>query len=183
MAVRKTITVPNPILRRKSKPITLPGNKKNKKLVANLIETAKAAKEPKGVGLSAIQIGQPVRAFVIKRDKKFVPFINPKITWRSKKTFSQALEKDKLFLEGCLSIPDYYGFVNRPYAIKLEWQDLENKTRQEKFENKESAYVQHELDHLNGILFIDRLLKQKNQLYKVEKDKDGKEALVEVEIQ
>ena len=181
MTIQKILTVPSSILRKRSKPVKK-FDKKIKQLVNDLIDTAKAAEEPKGVGLSAIQIGKPIRVFVIKKGKKFIPFINPKITWRSKKTLSQALEEEKLFLEGCLSVPSFYGFVDRPYAVKLKWQDLAGKTHQEKFEDKESAYVQHELDHLNRILFVDRILEQKRKIYKLEKDKEGKEIFVEVEL-
>ena len=182
MAIKKIITVPNPFLRKQSKPIKKI-DKKIERLVDDLIDTAKAAEEPKGVGLSAIQIGKPIRVFVIKKGKKFIPFINPKITWQSKKMHSQVLEKEKLFMEGCLSVPSYYGFVDRPYVVKLKWQDLEGKTHQEKFEGKESAFVQHELDHLNGIIFVDRVLKQQGKVYKLEKDKEDKEIFVEVEIE
>ena len=182
MTKQKIITVPNPILRQKSKPVGKI-DKKIKQLVKDLVDTAKAAEEPKGVGLSAIQIGKPVRVFVIKRGKKFIPFINPQITWRSKKKLSQALEEEELFLEGCLSVPSFYGFVDRPCAVKLKWQDLKGKIREEKFEGKQSAYVQHELDHLNGILFVDRILEQKQKIYKLERDKEGEEVFIEVEIE
>ncbi|HUV43146.1 MAG TPA: peptide deformylase [Patescibacteria group bacterium] len=182
MAIKKIITVPNSKLRQKSKPVKKI-DKKIKQLVKNLIETAKAAEEPKGVGLSAIQINKPVRVFVIKRGNKFTPFINPKITWQSKKKLSQVLEKEKLLFEGCLSIPGFYGFVDRPYAIKLKWQDLERKNHQEKFAEKESTFVQHELDHLNGILFTDHILKQKGKIFKIEKDEEDNEVFVEVEIE
>jgi len=132
MAIKKIITVPNPILRQKSKSVEISSRGRPasgwKKLVTDLIDTAKAAEEPKGVGLSAVQIGKLARVFIIKRGRKFVPFINPKITWRSKKTFTQVLEKEKQFMEGCLSVPSFYGFVDRPYAIKLKWQDLGGKT-------------------------------------------------------
>lgn len=198
MVVRKILTVPNPILREKSKRVNPPigEDKKITNLVKDLIDTARAAEEPKSVGLSAVQIGKLVRIFVIKRGKKFVPFINPKIVWQSKKLFSQVLKKDKQFLEGCLSVPGYYGFVDRPYEVKLKWQDFEGKIHQGKFEDKESAYVQHELDHLDGILFVNRILEQKARLpspgakatggqgkiYRLERDKEGKEIFVEVEI-
>jgi len=182
MTIQKILTVPSSILRKRSKPVKK-FDKKIKQLVNDLIDTAKAAEEPKGVGLSAIQIGKPIRVFVIKKGKKFIPFINPKITWQSKKMHSQVLEKEKLFMEGCLSVPSYYGFVDRPYVVKLKWQDLEGKTHQEKFEGKESAFVQHELDHLNGIIFVDRVLKQQGKVYKLEKDKEDKEIFVEVEIE
>lgn len=181
----KIITVPNPLLRRKSKPVNLPvgGDKKIRNLVNELIKTAKAAEEPRGVGLSAVQIGKPVRIFVAKKGEKFVPFINPKITWRSKKLLSQTLEKERLFLEGCLSVPGYYGFVNRPSAIKLKWQDLEGKVHQQKFKGKESTYIQHEHDHLNGILFVDRILEQEDKIYKSDRDREGKEILREINFE
>jgi len=182
MAIKKIITIPNTTLRQQSKPVRKI-DKKIEKLVDDLIDTAEAAEEPKGVGLSAIQINKPVRVFVIKRDKKFIPIINPKITWQSKKMHSQVLEKEKLFMEGCLSVPGYYGFVDRPYAVKLKWQDLEGKTHEEKFEGKQSTFVQHELDHLNGIIFVDRVLKQQGKIYKLEKDRKGKEIFIEVEIE
>lgn len=182
MAIKKIITIPNTTLRQQSKPVKKI-DKKTEQLVNDLIDTAKAAEEPKGVGLSAIQIGKSIRVFVIKKGKKFVPIINPKISWQSKKMFSQVLKKEKVFLEGCLSVPGYYGFVDRPYAIKLKWQDLEGKIQQGKFENKEAAYVQHELDHLNGIIFVDRILKQQGKVYKLKKDKEGKEIFIEVEIE
>lgn len=184
--IRKIITVPNPILRQKTKPIPPVGgrafNKKVEKLVNDLIETARAAKKPEGVGLSAIQIGELKRVFVVKRGSKFVSFINPKITWISKKKFSQTLKKEERFLEGCLSVPGYFAFVDRPFSVKLKWQDLSGQVFEEKFENKESAYVQHELDHLNGILFTDHAVSQKQKIYQIKKDKEGKDILVEVQI-
>jgi len=182
MAIRKIIVVPDPRLRQQSKPVKQV-DKKIKQLVNDLIDTAKASKEPKGVGLSAIQINKPLRVFVIKRGKKFFPFINPKIIWQSKKMLSDVLDKEKLYLEGCLSVPSFYGFVDRPYAAKIKWQDLKGKRQQGKFEEKEATFVQHELDHLNGILFVDRILKQQGKVYKLEKDKEGKEIFVEVEIE
>lgn len=182
MAKLKIITVPEPILRKRSKPVKKI-DKRTKKLVVDLIDTAKAAKEPRSVGLSAIQIGKPIRVFVIKRGNKFTPLINPEITWQSKKLFSQTLEKEKHFLEGCLSVPGYYGFVDRSSSVELKWQDLAGKTHQEKFEGKQSAYVQHELDHLDGVLFVDRILEQQGKLYKLEKDKEGSDIFVEVEFE
>lgn len=180
--IRKIITVPNKKLRQQSKPIKKI-DKRIANLVTDLIDTAKAAEEPKGVGLSAIQINQPLRVFVIKRGRKFVPFINPKITWQSKKMLTDVLEKEKLFFEGCLSIPDYYGFVDRLHEIKLKWQDLKGKIHQEKFANREATFVQHELDHLNGILFTDHILKQQGKIFKLEKNKKGEEIFVGVEIE
>jgi len=187
MAIQKILTVPSPILRQKSKPVGKISARGGpafgwKKIVQDLIETVKSAKEPKGVGLSAPQIGKLVRIFVVKQKNKFTPFINPKITWRSKKMMSQALEKERGFLEGCLSLPPFYGFVDRAYKVKVSWQDLKGKFHQEEFTSKESAYIQHEVDHLEGILFIDRILEQKGKIYQLEKDKEGKELFVEIKI-
>lgn len=179
--VKKIITVPDSLLRKKAKPVTKI-DKKVKKLVNDLIKSAEAAKEPEGVGLSAIQIGELKRIFIIKRGSKFEVFLNPKITWKSKKKFSQVLEKEKRFLEGCLSVPGYYAFVDRPYKVKLQWQDLKGKPHQEKFKDKQSAYVQHEFDHLNGILFVDRALKQGEKIYQLKKNNEGKEELKEVKF-
>jgi peptide deformylase len=182
MAIRKIITVPNPKLRQVSQPVKKI-DAKIKQLAKDLIDTAQAAEEPKGVGLSAIQINKPIRVFVIKKGKKFTPFINPQITWRSKKMLADVLEKENFFMEGCLSVPGYYGFVNRPASVKIKWQDLEGKKHQEKFTDREATFVQHELDHLNGILFVDHILKQRGKIFKLGKDEKGKEIFIEVEIE
>ncbi len=181
MSVQKIITVPNPLLSEKSKPVGKI-NAKVKKIVTDLIDTAKASSEIKGVGLSAIQITQPKRVFVVKQEKKFIPFINPQITWQDKKMLSQTREKDQLLLEGCLSIPGYFGFVDRPYAIKLKWLDLKGKEQEKKFKDKQAIFIQHELDHLNGLLFVQRVLKQKGKIFKIERNIEGKESLVEIEL-
>jgi peptide deformylase len=181
MAVKKIITVPNPLLRQKTHQVRK-FDKKLHHLVKDLIDTAKNASDPEGVGLSAIQIGEAKRVFVIKQGKKFEAIVNPKITKKSKKKFSQVLKKDEQFLEGCLSVPDYFALVDRPFKIELEWHDLKGKTKKAKFENKPSAYVQHELDHLNGILFTDRALKQGQKIYQIEKDESGQDELVEVKL-
>lgn len=149
-----------------------------------MVEILKTTKEPGGgkyVGLSAVQIGKPVRLFIIQRKKEYEAFVNPKIIWRSKKMLSQTIKGNRVHLEGCFSVPFFYGFVDRPVAIKLEWQDLEGKKHQEKFTDPDAIYIQHEYDHLEGILFIDRILKQKGQIYKLEKE-GQQENLIEVEI-
>lgn len=180
MAVKKIITVLNPVLKEKSKPIKK-FDQKLKQLGIDLIATAQAAHDPEGVGLSAVQINILKRVFVVKLNKHFEVFVNPRILWRSEKTFAQ-LPKEKKFLEGCLSIPGYFGFVNRPFSVKLQWQDLKGKFKTQKFENKESAYVQHEFDHLNGVLFTERILQQKGKLYQLQKDEKGRDELAEINL-
>lgn len=181
MAVRKIITVPNQNLRQRSKPVKKISSK-IQKLVQDLTDTAKSQKEPEGVGLSAIQIDVPQRVFVILLDNEFVAFINPEITHRSRQKFSQVLADKDRFMEGCLSIPGYFALVDRPFRVKLKWQNIKGKWQEKQFEGKQSAYVQHELDHLNGIIFVDRALKQGNRIFQLQKDKNGEEELVEVEL-
>ncbi|MCJ7829476.1 peptide deformylase [Patescibacteria group bacterium] len=186
--IRKILTVPNPLLRQKSKAV-IHVDKKIKKIIIDLLETVKNASEPAGLGLSAVQIGQPVRIFVAKTKKDFEVFINPQVVEVSKETLKKVLKKEQQFFEGCLSVPQIYGFVDRPYEIKLEWLDEKGQKHSRNFTNRDSVCLQHELDHLEGILFIDRLLKQKDspdgeasKIYELKKDKEGKEVFEEVEL-
>ena len=177
--VRKIITVPDPRLLQRSKPVKKL-DQKVKDIVRDLQDTIKTLKEIKGVGLSAVQIGQPVRIFVIEKNKKLLAFINPEITAKSSRMLSQKLTEKQHFLEGCLSVPGYYGVVDRPYQIKMRWQDLTGQSQQASFREKEAAYLQHEYDHLEGILFTDRLLAQKGKIYQAQKNEQGKEELKEI---
>jgi len=179
--IKKILTVPNPLLRQKSKRVAKV-DKKIQKVIADLLETAKNASEPEGLGLSAVQIGQPVRIFVGKVKNHFEVFINPQIIKSSRETLSQVLKKDDLFFEGCLSVPQVYGFVDRPYQIKLEWLDEKGRKHSRQFTNRNSVCLQHEFDHLEGILFIDRILQQKGKVYQLEKDSKGKEVFEEIEL-
>jgi len=180
MAQQKIITVPNPVLKEKSKPVK-EIDKKIRQIIKDLKETVRKASDPEGLGLSAVQINKPVRIFIAKVNNNFEVFINPKIT-PSRRTLTQMLPKKKLFFEGCLSVPKIYGFVDRPYQIQIEWQDEEGKKHQENLKDKEAICLQHEMDHLNGILFIERILEQKGKLYKLTKDKSNKESFREIEI-
>jgi peptide deformylase len=187
MSVRTIITIPNPLLRQVSKPVTLPkitGNwdKKTKTTVKDLLDTVKVQKDPPGVGLSAVQIGKLTRIFVAKIGSNFEIFINPEITWYSEKDLNQTTKEDNRLLEGCLSIPLLYGFVNRPIAIKLKWVDYTGQPREQLFEGKVAIFIQHEYDHVNGVLFVDRILAQQSKIYRVQRNEQGKEELVEVQI-
>lgn len=178
---QKILTVPNPILRKKAKEVNKI-DKKVQKVFKDLIDTLIAQKEPKGAGLSAPQIGQSVRIFAIMTKGKPKIFINPVIVKQSKKTLSRVLPKEKLYLEGCLSIPKYYSFVDRSYKITISYLDESGKRQKATYKSTSAAYIQHEYDHLEGILFVDHVLKQGNQLYKLEKDREGKDKLVPVEL-
>jgi len=186
--IQKIITIPNPLLRQKSKPVGKI-DKKIEKVIADLLETVKNASEPEGLGLSAIQIGQLLRIFVAKTGKNFRVFINPKITFSSKETLKKVLKKEQQFFEGCLSIPGIYGFVDRPYQIKMEWQDEKGRKHSRTFTNRNSVCLQHELDHSEGILFIDHILKQKGsprgeagKIYELKKNQKGEDLFEEVEL-
>jgi peptide deformylase len=181
MAIKKIITVPEPLLRQKSAPIKW-FDKRLKNLIKNLEDTMIAQDSPKGVGLSAPQIAKSSRVFIARIGEKIIPFINPQITFRSKETIKDKVSQDKRLLEGCLSVPGYWGFVNRPHRVKIEYQDEKGKKQSLQLEGKEAIYVQHEFDHLEGILFVDRILEQGEKIYKQEKDEKGETVLSEVEI-
>jgi peptide deformylase len=176
--------VPDHILRQKSKPV-LKIDKKIKKMAKEMINfLAKGTKGKRiGVGLSAVQIGKPLRLFIAfdPQKEKDKVFLNPQITWQSKK-MTKGVPESENENEGCLSVPGYWGKVKRHWQIKLAYQDLQGKKHHQKFKGFLSTVIQHETDHLNGILFVDRILKQKGKIYKVEKDKEGQEVLVEVKF-
>jgi peptide deformylase len=167
----KILTTPNPFLRHIAKPITT-YDKKLVSEISSLIQILKTAKDPEGVGLAATQVGLDRRLFIIDNGKNIEIFINPNITFASKETLIDKFKNPKKrFLEGCLSVPKLWGFVNRPRQITLEYQlpeTLAKTTRN--FTDKEAAYIQHELDHLNGILFTDRIIEQKGTIFKETKD-------------
>lgn len=165
----KILVTPDKFLRRVAKPVTKL-DKKLEKQIAEMIVTLKSAKDPEGVGLAATQVGLDRRLFLITF--KGVPevFINPEILTQSKAMLSEFHPKKKdRWLEGCLSIPGLWGFVDRPYAIKMKYLTPEGGLLVERvrdFEDAEAAYVQHENDHLDGILFTDHILKQGGQIFK-----------------
>lgn len=137
----------NPLLRQKSQEVS-----KITPEIRKLIQEMKEIMlKYDGVGLAAPQIGIPLRIIVCQLDNKFYSFINPKIIKFSKKT--------NIFEEGCLSLPSIYGEVERPEKITLEALDLYNKNIKIKAFGLLARIFQHEIDHLDGILFIDRAKK------------------------
>lgn len=167
----KIITVPNPILRQKAKKVAKI-DQSTRQLVEDMVEFIKAdqpKKGPKGVGLAAPQIGQSIRVVVIwsKPSHQFLPMINPEIIWHSKRT-SLNVAKSKNPYEGCLSVPGAWGSVRRYSVIKLAYQTPKGQKVIRRFKGLTGVIVQHEVDHLNGILFIDRIVEQKGKLIKQE---------------
>ena len=172
MAIRKIITEPNKLLREISLPVKNVG-KKEQQLMDDMLDTMYAAN---GIGLAAIQIGVPKNVVVIdlNKDKKKIPmfFVNPKITSKSK-----SLTK---YEEGCLSIPNLFAEIERPSECEIQYLDYFGKEKTLKANGLLATCIQHEVDHLKGILFIDYLSKLKKDiiLKKLSKQKIDQKRLV-----
>ena len=157
MAVKTILTEPNKILRQISQPVHKVG-KEEQKLMDDMLETMYSAN---GIGLAAIQIGIPKRIIVMdlskdenKREPRY--FVNPII-----------INKDKLkstYEEGCLSVPNQFAEVERPKNCRVEYLDYEGKKKILDAEGLLATCIQHEMDHLEGILFIDYLSKLKKSM-------------------
>ena len=136
--------------------------------------TLNACVDPIGVGLAAPQVGLPFRLFIMKPTPKshIQAFINPVIieTGKAVKHIKKTPEKDDS-LEGCLSIPHIWGPVERAPKLKLQWMDTEGNTQVREFSGFDAIIIQHEIDHLDGILFTHRSAQQHAPLYE---EKDGK---------
>ncbi len=178
---KKIILAPHSVLATPSKPIGKI-DKKVKQIIADMKETLLATTNPKGVGLAAPQVGIPLQLFLTKPDgrSKVRVFINPKITDYSKQTTD--MKKPDSRFEGCLSIPKIWGVVNRSIKVELEFMDETGKAQKEVFTDFPARIMQHEVDHLNGILFTQRVLEQKSKLYHPVIDEKGEEILEEFTI-
>jgi len=145
-------------------------DKKVLSISEDLKETLKAQKEPEGVGLAAPQIGENLRIFAMNDNGKIRVIVNPEIIEISKEKEKKTRQQEKEIMEGCLSLPNYYGPLKRASKIKIKYLDLDGTKKEEEFKGFSAQIVQHEIDHLNGIVFVTRLLEQKQPLYKLEKD-------------
>ena len=157
MTVKKILTEPNKLLRQISQPVEHVGNEE-KKLMDDMLETMYAAP---GIGLAAIQVGVPKRIIVmdISRDetkKEPMYFVNPVIKNKNS-------EKAK-YEEGCLSVPDQFAEIERPSVCEVEYLDYDGNKQSLKAEGLLATCIQHEMDHLEGILFIDYLSKLKKSM-------------------
>jgi peptide deformylase len=154
MAQRPIIILPDPKLRLVSKKIERVDDPL-RRLIDDMIETMH---EAPGVGLAAIQVAEPFRLLVVdvaKKEEERQPqvFINPEIFWSS--------EERSTYEEGCLSIPEYYAEVERPASVRARALDREGKMREVLAEGLMATVLQHEIDHLDGVLFIDHISKLK----------------------
>lgn len=165
MAIRPILIAPDARLKQKSKPIEGPVTDAHRALMDDMLETMYAAP---GIGLAAIQIGEPLRIIVMDlAGKEETPepryFVNPEILWSS--------EDKKPYEEGCLSVPDIYDDVERPAHVKLRYMNYKGETIEEDAHDLYAVCIQHEMDHLEGVLFIDHLsrLKRETALRKLKK--------------
>jgi len=154
MPARPLVILPDSQLRQVSEPI---GDITDdiRVLARDMLETMY---EAPGIGLAAIQIGVPKRLVVIDlakdgEEKRPMVLVNPEITWAS--------DERRAYEEGCLSIPEYYEEVERPERVRFRYRDLDGKTVEADADGVLATCVQHEIDHLNGVLFIDYLSKLK----------------------
>lgn len=157
----KIITLPNPILRQKAAPVKKIDGE-IRRLVEAMIKTLRPQpRKLTGVGLAAPQVGKSLRIIVIwsRQSRKFLPMINPKIIWHSRRSRLGVPESKNPF-EGCLSVPGVWGKVRRYSVVKVRYQNLKETEIVRKFRGFTAVVVQHEIDHLEGILFIDRLTQQ-----------------------
>ena len=157
MALREIITLPDPRLRQKSAPVKAV-DKELRALVDDMFETMYAAP---GIGLAAIQIGVPQRVVTMDLAKKDEPkapqvFINPEVIWTA--------DEKSTYEEGCLSIPEYYEEVERPAAVKVKYLDLDGTAHEIEATGLLATCLQHEIDHTNGVLFIDYISKLKRDM-------------------
>ena len=172
MTIRTIITEPDKLLRQVSKPVSKVG-KKEQELMTDMLETMYAAN---GIGLAAIQVGIPQRIIVMdickeknKKEPRF--FVNPII--KNKDPFKATYE------EGCLSVPNQFAEVDRPSKCEVEYLDYNGNKQLLKAEGLLATCIQHEMDHLEGILFIDYLSKLKRSMI-IKKLSKLKSSLVEV---
>ncbi len=154
MAKREIIVLPDPLLRTVSKPVKSV-DAATRRLMDDMLDTMYDAP---GIGLAAVQIGEPQRLVVIditKEGEERQPLflVNPEIIWSS--------EEESDYEEGCLSIPEFFDMVTRPKEVKVRYLDRQGEAQELLCNGVLATCVQHEIDHLNGVLFIDYLTKLK----------------------
>ncbi len=163
MTELQIVTLPDEVLRKKARPVTR-FDDDLQTLIDNMIETMRAAN---GVGLAAPQIGQPLQLAVIEAlpetdkegndipdSRELYVIVNPRIVWESREVVDG--------IEGCLSIPGYVGEVERAHAVRVRAQDRHGKPLKLRLKGWTARIFQHEIDHLHGVLYIDKLTDREN---------------------
>ena len=154
MTIRPLVILPDPQLRLKSEPVEAITSE-IRALARDMLDTMYDAP---GVGLAAIQIGVPKRVVTIDTNKEEdardpTVFVNPEIVWAS--------QEKRVYDEGCLSIPEFYGEVERPDRVRVRYMTLDGQVVEKEADGLLATCLQHEIDHLDGVLFIDHLSKLK----------------------
>ncbi len=184
MALREILVVPHPVLKQVSQPVEQVDDEL-RALMDDMLETMYDAP---GIGLAAIQVGVPERILVIDLQRRITPvddegnevedeardirepqyFVNPEIVWES--------EEYGVYNEGCLSVPEMYGDVERPARVRVKWLGYDGAAHEEELDGLLATCLQHEMDHLDGILFVDHLSKLKRDMImkKLTKARKGK---------
>ncbi|MEK7550770.1 MAG: peptide deformylase [Patescibacteria group bacterium] len=166
--IQKILRSGDPNLRKKSK-VVIKVDKKILNLIADLKDTLAVQKDPQGVGLAAPQIGKNLRVFVADFEKFKKVVINPEIVAISEKQIANSKTKNEI-MEGCLSLPNYYGPLKRNQKVRIKYLNEKGEKIMEEFKDFNAQIILHEIDHLEGILFMDRLFEQKQSLYKLDGD-------------
>jgi peptide deformylase len=172
MALREILILPDKRLRLVCEPVKII-DREIKTLVADMFETMY---EAPGIGLAAIQVGVPRRVVTMdlaKKEEEKEPrvFINPEVLWTS--------EEKATYEEGCLSIPEFYEDVERPAQVRVKYLDLEGRVQELEASGLLATCLQHEIDHLNGVLFIDHISRLKRERVVKKFAKAAKRAAVE----
>ncbi len=158
MAVLPIVTVPDPLLKKVSEPV----KKVDDELRTFMDDMLETMYDAPGIGLAAVQVGRLLRILVIDiapdgEDPNPMYFINPEITWTS--------EELNTYNEGCLSIPEQYADIERPAECKVKFLDYDGNEQEIHADGLLATCIQHEMDHLNGVVFIDYLSKIKRSMY------------------
>ncbi len=161
MAIRPIIEVPDPRLKLVSRPVVT-FDAALAELVADLFETMYAAP---GIGLAAIQVGVPLRVLVIDLQEPGddgEPVRNPRVFVNPQ--ILEASAETAVYNEGCLSVPDIYADVDRPARVRARWQDVEGGLHEAELDGLLATCLQHEIDHLDGVVFLDHLSRLKREM-------------------
>ncbi len=174
MAILPIIEVPDPRLRKISEPVARVDDR-TRALIDDMFETMYDAP---GIGLAAIQVGEPVRLLVIdlqeSEDAEGRPVRNPRVFVNPE--FSEPSAETGVYNEGCLSIPEQYAEVTRPASIRATWLDRDGVAHDERIDGLLATCLQHEVDHLNGIVFTDHLSRMKREMVLKKLEKQRKQS-------
>jgi len=195
----KIVTTPNMVLGKTARRVET-FDSKLKQTLKSMEETLLATRDPIGVGLAALQVNLSIRIFQMRPDEKAPvrTFVNPEITSMSDELNDDIRQSERLkkakaagkispskgkrLLEGCLSIPNIWGYVQRKKELTLLYQDENGIKHEEVFTGFPAVIIQHEMDHLNGILFTKHVIEQNEKLYKSHKDEKGEDVFEEITL-